>query len=284
MHPVIAAALWMGGALTSFMVMAVAGRELSDTFNTYQILFWRGLVGLTVILPIVSISGWHLVKTHRPGLHLARNLIHFVAQYGWFFGLASIPLAQVFAIEFTTPIWTMLLAVLFLGEAVTRWRLFAVGLGFVGILIILRPGFVTVELAQLAVLGAAFGYASSYIFTKKLVETDTPLAVLFYMTVIQVPLGLVTSLTAWRWPDPGHYVWIVLVGVTALSAHYCFSRALQLADATVVTPIDFLRLPIAAILGYFLYGQPIEIWVLAGAVFIFIGILANVRAEARRAT
>lgn len=279
MHPVIAASLWMGGTLFSFLLMAVAGRELSDALTTFQVLFWRGLVGLVVVLIVLSRAGWRHAATRQPVVQLARNLIHFVAQYGWFFGIASIPLAQVFALEFTTPIWTMLMAAIFLREAITRARLLAVGLGFTGILIILRPGFAGVEIAQLAVLGAAVGYASSFIFTKKLVATDTPLAILFYMTVIQLPLGLVTSLHDWVWPSGVLWIWVVAVGVTALSAHYCMTRALQLADATVVTPLDFLRLPLAALVGYLLYGQPFEVWVLAGAAIIFIGVFNSVRVE-----
>ncbi len=283
MNPVIAAALWMGGALVSFLAMAVAGRELSEVLNIFQILFWRSLVGLVVMAALFTRLGWRHARTRRPAVHLARNMVHFAAQYGWFLGIASIPLAQVFAIEFTTPIWTMVLAVLFLGEKITLSRLLAIGLGFAGILIILRPGFATVDVAQLAVLGAALGYALAYVFTKTLVATDSPLTIMFLMTLVQLPLALAASLAGWSWPGGAMWGWVAVVGVSGLTAHYCLSRALQLADATTVTPLDFLRLPLGAAVGLVFYGQAIEIWVLAGAVLIFAGVFNNVRSEAKAA-
>lgn len=282
MNPVIAAALWMLGTLVSFAIMAVSGRELSAGLSTFQILFWRSLIGLVVVAGLFSVIGWSSVRTHRLSTHFGRNLIHFAGQYGWFFGIAALPLTQVFAIEFTTPVWVMLIAALFLGEAITRTRVAALVLGFAGILIILQPGFQTAQIAQLAVLGAAICYASSYVFTKALVATDTPLAIMFYMTLIQMPLALIGGMAGWTWPAGGQWLWVVLAGVSGLTAHYSFSRALRLADATIVTPMDFMRLPLIALIGFLVYDEPLEIAVLAGATVIFAGIFLNIRAEARR--
>jgi drug/metabolite transporter (DMT)-like permease len=283
MNPVFAAALWMVGALVSFGAMAVAGRELSAGLSTFQILFWRGLVGLIAVTALFSIIGWQGAKTKRIGTHCARNALHFAAQYGWFFGIAAIPLAQVFAIEFTTPIWVMVMAALFLGEVVTRTRVLALALGFVGILIILRPGVENVHIAQLAVVGSAIGYASSYVFTKSLVETDTPLAIMFYMTLLQMPLALAGGLVDWAWPAGIGWFWAITAGVGGLSAHFSMAKALKLADATIVTPMDFLRLPLIAVVGYLIYNEPLEIWVLAGACIIFAGVFLNVRVESAKA-
>ncbi len=282
MNPVFSAALWMAGTLISFAIMAVSGRELSGALTTFQILFWRSLIGLIAVSLLFSIIGWPAVRTHRLTTHLGRNVIHFAGQYGWFFGISVIPLTQVFAIEFTTPIWVMLIAALFLGEAITRTRIAALGLGFAGILIILQPGFQTIELAQLAVLGAAVCYASSYVFTKTLVNTDTPLAIMFYMTLMQMPLALIGGLADWNWPVGSQWLWAILAGVSGLTAHYSFSRALKLADATIVTPMDFLRLPLIAVIGYFAYQEAFDATVLLGAAIIFAGISLNLRTESRR--
>lgn len=281
LHPVLGAALWMTGTLAAFMLMAVAGRELSADFNTFQILFWRSLVGLVLVSILLNRSGWSQVRTPQPVKQIIRNLIHFCGQFGWFFAVAHISIAQVFTIEFTAPFWTLLLAAIFLGEKVTPVRLLAVVLGFIGILIILRPGFATVEIAQLAVLGAAFCFAASLVITKRLVATDTPLTIIFYMTVIQLPLGLVASLDGWIWPSLSHLPWIVIVGASALTAHFCIANAMKLADASIVVPMDFLRVPLAALIGYLLYAQVIDYWLAIGALIIFIGNLVNVHAESR---
>jgi drug/metabolite transporter (DMT)-like permease len=275
--PAIRAALWMFGALVSFMAMAIAGRQLSVELTTFQILFFRSFVGLVVVGAVLQHWGWSQVKTRVFGTHLLRNVAHFGGQYGWFYGIAFIPLTEVFAIEFTIPIWTAILATIFLGERMNGSRALAVGLGFVGILVILRPGMAVVSAPALAVLGGALCYAISHIFTKRLSSSETPLTILFYMTVIQLPLGLVPALPHWVWPSAALWPWVGVVAVTALSAHYCLTRAFQLADATVVIPMDFLRLPLIAIVGFLFYGEALKIWVFVGALLVFAATWLNLR-------
>jgi drug/metabolite transporter (DMT)-like permease len=283
LHPVLRSTLWMMGALVSFMAMAVSGRELSSELGTFQILFFRSLVGLVVVAALLTRSGWHHARTGQPGMQLLRNLAHYGGQYGWFYGIALIPLAEVFAIEFTVPIWTALLAAWILGERLSRARLAAVAFGIVGMLIILRPGLSVVHPASLVVLAGAVGYAVAHTLTRKLTRTDTPLAVLFYMTAIQLPLGFIAALPDWTTPSPGLWPWLVVVGVTALSAHYCLTRALTLSDAMVVVPMDFLRVPLIALVGYLVYGEALDWFVLGGALVMLTGNLVNIRAEQRRA-
>ena len=193
MPPVIAAALWMGGTLSSLALMAIAGRELAGELSTLQILFFRSIVGLTIISLVIWRVGTHHFKSAQPAMQIVRNLAHYVGQFGWFYGIAFLPLAQVFALEFTMPIWAALMAPLLLKEKLTPMRLGAVAVGFLGTLVILRPGLAPVGLPMMAVLVAAVGYAVAYTLTKKLVRTDKPLAVVFYMTLIQLPLGAVPS-------------------------------------------------------------------------------------------
>ena len=281
--PAVRAALWMIGTVVSFSAMALGGRELSSDLTTFQILFHRSIVGLVVVSLLLSATGWRQLRVSKFSLHLLRNVLHLGGQFGWFFAISVIPLAEVFAIEFTTPMWAAILAMVFLGERPRRTGLAAIGLGFVGILIILRPGLQEIGVPTLGVLAAAMAYATTYILTKYLGRTDSPLAIIFYMTIIQLPLALVASLalhpaeSTWSWPEPALWPWIVVVGVTALSAHYCAARALSLADATVVVPVDFLRLPLIALVGLVLYGETIDIWVIAGGVVIFTGTFLNVR-------
>ena len=273
------AAFWMAGAIISFSTLAVGVRELSTQVSIVQILFWRGVVGLAIVSVIINKIGWHHIYTRDIRLHALRNTIHFAGQYAWFFGLAAIPLAEVFAIEFTTPLWTALLATIFLGEQMSRYRVSALILGLVGIMIILRPGLEVIQPAALVVVFGAACYGAAHTVTKRLSGADTSWSIIFYMVLMQLPLSTIllvhegTLSFSFSWP------WLIVVSAMALSAHYCMSRALSLADATVVVPIDFLRLPLIALVGYLLYDERLEWAVVVGSVIMFSGIYLNVKAD-----
>lgn len=275
--------IWMSGALLSFLMMAIAGRELSDTMNTFQIVLVRSVVALSVILVIVSHTGYGAVRTDKWRIHLIRNTIHYGAQFGWFLGISLLPLATVFAIEFTTPIWAVLMAVVFLKEKMTMGRTVAIGFGFIGVLIILRPGAEVFDIGSIAVLLAAMGYASAYTFTRFLGRTDSPLVILFHMMTVQTLIGLGPGLWVWVTPQPVDTIWILLVGLMAISSHFCLAKALSLAEASVVVPIDFLRLPLITVIGFLIYNEAIEIAVFAGALVIFAGNYYNIRQETKAA-
>jgi len=273
----------MVGALLSFLAMALGGRELALTgMSTFQILFFRSVVGLLVIGMLVLDTGTMMLRTSRIKEHVWRNMAHFGGQFGWFFAIAAMPLAEVFAIEFTIPIWTALLAAMFLGERLTRARWFALALGLAGVGLVLRPGLAIVQPAALAALGGALAYATSHLMTKRLTSTEAPLAILFYMTALQLPLGLLGALPQWQPVSPMQTPWLAVVGLTALSAHYCLARALQLAEVGTVLPIDFLRLPLVALLGWALYGEAIGILAVAGAALIVAANIINLRSARGR--
>ncbi|OMH38940.1 hypothetical protein BGP75_00500 [Motiliproteus sp. MSK22-1] len=274
--------MWMAGALLSFMAMALGGRETAGELNTFQILFFRSVVGLLLIMILLHRSGWDQIKTQNFGLHFIRNVAHFGGQFGWFYGIAYISLAEVFAIEFTVPIWTAIAATVFLGEKLTPPRVAVIVLGITGIMIILRPGAGLISIPALAVLGGALGFAMTHILTKKLTHQSTPLCILFYMTLVQLPMGFIPSLENWLWPSTYGWFWLVILGITAMSAHYCVTKALKLADATVVVPMDFLRLPLIALVGFVFYGETIDSWLVVGAVTILVGILLNIQGENRK--
>ena len=273
--------LWMGGAVLSFLIMAIAVRELSDTMNTFEILTLRSIVGLAITFAFVMRFGWYEIRTERLKLHLVRNVFHFGGQFGWFLGISLLPLATVFTLEFTIPVWAAMLAVIVLRERLHHARIIAIICGFGGVLIIMKPGAEVVNLVSLIVVGAAFGYAVSYITTKPLVVTDSPLAILFYMNLMQLPFGLVPAIFTWVQPTTNDVLWIVLVGVTALTAHYCVTRAFQVADTLTVIPLDYLRMPLAAVIGYVFYQESFELTLFAGAIVIIAGNYYNIRYEAK---
>lgn len=280
------AAVWMLGTVLSFTTMAVAVREVSPDIHTFQVMAFRTGIGLLILLPIIAYHRFAPLRTSRPRLHAMRNFVHFFGQLGWFYGVTLLPLATVFALEFTTPIWAALLAVLFLGERFTRGRVVAILFGFSGILVIVQPGIQTIGVGTAVLLGAAICFASTIAMTKVLTRTDTALSVLFYMTLIQAPFSAVLVIGHWTTPSLEQLGWLCVIGMTGLTAHYCTARALAIADATFTVPIDFLRLPLIAFVAALLYDEPVRVAVLLGAVLIFSGNYYNIWREnrARRPT
>jgi len=272
----------MGGALISFSLMAVSVRELLHSMGNFEILALRSLVSLLIVLAVLPRLGLDRLRTRRFGLHVARNVLHLGGQYAWVYAIAMLPLATVFAIEFTMPVWTAILATLILGERLNRGRVVMLVLGLAGVLVILKPGFSIVQPAALVMLAGSFAYASMNIATKRLSESDSALAVLFYMAAIQLPLALVPALPQWVAPQLKDLPWIILVGSAGLTAHFCLTRAFRVADATLVAPIDFLRLPLIAVVGMLFYGEPLELSIMLGAAVIFAGTYYSIRRESRK--
>ena len=272
----------MGGAILSFCAMAVSVRELSGAHDPFQILFFRSILGVAVLGLVVVRLGPGLLRTPQWGWHAIRHSVHFAAQAGWVYSLALLPLAQVFAIEFTSPVWGSILAVLLLGERLGRGRLLALMAGFAGILVILRPGLDALPPAALVMLASAVGFGFINVLTKRLTRTDAPVTILFWMCTAQAMLALPLSLPNWSAPALADTPWLILVGLCGLSAHYCLNKALSLADAMVVLPMEFLRLPVIALAGLVLYREPLDPWVLAGGGIIATGIWLNLRGETRR--
>jgi len=272
-------ALWMVGALVSFSVMAVSVRELLHTMGSFEILFIRSFMSLFFLLFLLPSRGLRALRTQHFGLHVLRNCFHFAGQYAWVYAISLLPLATVFAIEFTMPVWAALLAMIFLGERLNQGRVVMLALGIVGVFVMLRPGVAVIQPAALVMLLGAFAYASTMIATKRLAGYDSAFAILFYMAVIQLPLGLVPALPQWVWPGLRDLPWVLALGVVGLSAHYCMTRAFRIADAMVVVPIDFLRLPLIAVVGAVFYKEPLELVIMIGAAIIFSGTFYSIRRE-----
>jgi len=272
-------ALWMVGALVSFSIMAVSVRELLHSMGSFEILFIRSFMSLAILLLLLPRHGLAALRTRHFGLHLLRNVFHFGGQYAWVYAISLLPLATVFAIEFTMPVWAALLAMVFLGERLNQGRIVMLSLGIAGVFVMLRPGMAVIQPAALVMLLGAFAYASTMIATKKLSGQDSAFAILFYMSVIQLPLGLIPALPQWAWPGMRDLPWVIALGVVGLTAHYCMTRAFRIADAMVVVPIDFLRLPLIAVVGMLFYGERVELPIMLGAAVIFAGTFYSIRRE-----
>ncbi|MFN3970724.1 MAG: DMT family transporter [Gemmobacter sp.] len=280
-HRPLAAALWMTGSIASFSAMAVAGRAVSGVHDTFEIMTWRSLLGFFVVVGVAfSLGRLREVRRDRLASHLLRNLFHFTGQNLWFWALTMIPLAQVFALEFTSPVWVILLAAVFLGERLTLAKMAAAALGFVGIWVVAQPDFAALEPGVLAAAASAVCFAATAILTKALTKGESIISILFWLTLMQLGLGLAAA--GWdgdiALPTRATLPWLALIGLCGLAAHYCLTTALALAPASVVVPVDFARLPVIAGVGWVVYGEAVGLNVWVGAAMIFAAILLNLRA------
>jgi drug/metabolite transporter (DMT)-like permease len=275
------AALWMAGWLAQMLVMVVAGREATRGLNVFELMEIRSVMGFFLLLPFVLRSGgFAAVRTRRLPHHIARNLAHYAAQLGWFFALTLIPIAQVVAIEFTMPVWTAILAASFLGERITVWKATAIALGIIGVLVIVRPATGAADPGQLIALAAAVGFGVSMVLVKSLSRTESPLAVSFWMIVVQSAAGLLPTLYVWAWPSGYVWFWVSVIAICGTFSHYCLASAMRYADATIVVPMDFLRVPLTATLGWLLYAERLDVYTVLGAALILTGNLLNLKPNA----
>jgi drug/metabolite transporter (DMT)-like permease len=275
--------LWMVGALLSFSVMAVSIRVLAARgLSIFEILAIRSAVALVILgaLLLVRPELRPAARPRRMKLNLLRNVVHYVSQYCWALGLTLLPLATVFSLEFTMPAWTALLAAWLLHERMSTSRLGVVVLGIVGVLVILRPGVASINPGAFLVLAAAFGYAITMVTTKQLTKTETTFGIIFWMAVIQLPLSLIGSNpSAFLHLNTGHILPALGLGIAGTTSHYCLSNAFRAGDATLVVPLDFMRIPLIAVVGWAFFNESLDIFVLLGALIIIAGVLWNLRAE-----
>jgi len=274
-------ALWMFGMVASLSLLAIAARELAPRHNPMELQVVRHGMSLLILAPFVIRAGLRSFQTTNLKLQLFRNVSHFAATIGWYTAVTLLPLAEVFAIEFTTPVWVAVLAVLFLGEKMNVGRVVALVLGIAGILVILRPGFNDVGPGTWIMLATAFGFAIANACTKGLTRTDSVLTVLLWMSMLQGLMAVVGASFDWTAPTVDEIPWLIVIGVTGLGAHYSLAKALTLADVSLVNPVDFLRLPLIAVVGFLAYGEGVDVLVLVGAGIIFVGNYYSIRRESR---
>jgi drug/metabolite transporter (DMT)-like permease len=279
-HRPLAAAFWMIGAIAAFTAMAIATREIKGVHDTFEILAYRSMIGWVIVVGLAATFGQLTrIRTDRLGGHLLRNVFHFSGQSLWFHAITVIPLAQVFALEFTSPIWVILLAPLVLGERLTRAKLFAATLGFAGTLIVAQPDFASINPGVLAAAGSAVFFAATTLMTKALTRGEAIVTILFWLTLMQAVFGTTAMLADGEiaLPTLATLPWLGLIGAAGIIAHLCLTTALALAPASTVVPVDFVRLPIIAAVGAVFYDEPIEITLFLGAGLIFCGIWITLR-------
>ena len=268
----------MAGWLALMLILTVAGRETTREMNVFQIMEVRSVLGLCMLYPLIRMSGgFAAMKTARPLQHISRNLIHYSAQLGWFFALTLIPIGQVVSIEFTMPIWTAILAAAFLGERMTVWKIAAIMLGIVGVIVIVRPSTGEINPGQLIALAAAVGFGISIAMVKSLTRTENTLTIIFWMLVVQSAAGFFPAIYVWVWPSAWAWGWIVVIAFCGTFSHYCMARAMLYADATVVIPMDFLRVPLSAAAGWLIYSERLDMFTVFGAALILTGNLLNLK-------
>lgn len=277
----LAAALWMCGSIVAFTTMAVSTRQIAGAHDTFEILAIRSAIGLVLVLAVGGVLGrLSQIRADRVPSHILRNSVHFTGQALWFWSITLIPLAQVFALEFTSPIWVILLAPLVLGEALTTRKLIAAALGFAGIVIVARPDFADINPGVLAAAGSAFFFAATTLITKVMTRNEPLISILFWLTLIQLGFGTIAAGSDGivNWPTTATLPWLGLIGIAGVCAHLCLTSALSMAPASFVVPVDFARLPVIAVIGALFFDEPLEWVVLGGAAIIFAGIVVNLTA------
>jgi len=277
--------LWMSGTLVALIVAALSVRTLSSTLNAFEMMSVRSAGGLLILLLMAVLRPdlRRSVRFNRMPLQSLRNVVHFGSQICWTLAITLLPFATVFALEFTIPAFVTALAVLFLGERLSITRAGALAVCLVGVAIILRPGLAAFEPAMLLMLLGSLLFATTAVITKKLIVTEATFSIMIWMNLMQLPMNLAGSdLSFVSRLEASMALPLLGIAVAGLAVHYCLTNAFRCGDASLVIPLDFLRVPLIAIIGWMFYGEPLDAFVFAGAGLIVGGVVWNVRAEAQR--
>jgi len=277
------AVLLMTASTVIFGCMAVCIRLASKQLHPFEIAFFRNFFGFIFILPMLVRHGPSLLRTNKLRLYAMRCMIGIVSMLAGFWAIVNLPLAQAIALSYSTPLFVTIGAVLVLGEVVRARRWTAVIVGFLGVMLIVRPGSDAFTTGSLVAVTAALASASAAISIKFLSRTEHPDAIVLYTTMLWVPMSLVPALFYWETPVGITWLWIILAGGLGTTAHMFWTRALKLGDASMLTPISFLQVLVVAVFGYFLFGEVLDRWTVLGAAIIFGSNVYIARREARLA-
>ena len=256
-----------------FAAMHASIRHVSATIHPFEIAFFRSLFALIVVLPWFLRDGFAPLRTRRIGLHGLRAVFNVCAMLSFFYALTIAPLSQVTALGFTAPIFATLLAALVLGEVVRLRRWTAIGVGFLGVVVILRPGLDVIGVGQLLTLFSSLVWACALLVIKTLSRTDASVTIISYMALLMIPLTALPAAFVWHWPDGGELAWLVLIGLLGGTGQFCMTEALRLADTAVVMPIDFCKLIWVALLAYLAFGEVPDRFTWLGGTLVFASVL-----------
>ena len=266
---------WMLGFIVNISIMAISIRELSFKYSSFEIQNFRNIFSIIVIFIILMVTKHTQLNTFQLKNNFIRNIFHFIGQSAWTWGLTVLPLAVVFSLEFTMPIWAVIIAIVLLKEKITLNKICFLIIGLMGTWIIFMPDTKYIGFYNIIVLCSAITYAIAHNFTKKLTRTDSILSILFFMSIIQLPFSLIGSFIIGNI----HYnimmeiPLIILLTITSLLAHYSLSSALKYSDASVVLPIDYIRLPLIVFIGWYYYDEIISTNVVIGSILIIFGVV-----------
>jgi drug/metabolite transporter (DMT)-like permease len=257
--------------VSTFFFAAMHGsiRYLSATIHPFEIALFRNVFGLMVVLPWFYRYGIAPLRTQRFGLHALRAVFNIMAMLSFFYALSITPLSEVTALGFTAPIFATVLAALIIGEVVRARRWSAIAIGFLGTLIILRPGFEAIGLGQMLVLFSSMIWACALLVIKTLGRTDSSATIIAYMALLMIPLSLVPALLVWRWPDPLEWAWLIAIGVLGGIAQFCMTEALRQADTAVVMPFDFFKLVWVTVIAWLAFAEHLDLYTWIGGAVIF---------------
>ena len=261
-------ALWMIAAAAALTAMAVCIRYL-PAYSVLLMIFLRNVVNLILMAPSMIRQGKSMILTQRLGTHALRDLFLYAGNCAWFYGVTLIALADVASLQFTSPLFTAIIAAAFLGEKIGGHRMIAILVGFAGALIIIRPGMIPINLGTVMILTAAFLYSCAHVVTKRLSDTESGTTVVFYMSVTILVYSAIPAFFVWQTPTWADMPAMIGLGITGYATHYCITRSLAVGDASFVIAFDFMRLPFSAILGWLLFREVLDSWTIAGALIIF---------------
>ena len=280
--PIKRAALLMVLAGCGSTIMNAIIRHGAAELHPFQVTFFRAFFALVFMLPwLWRNGGLGALRTPKLGYYTLRAAVAAVSMLTWFYGIAFVPLATATALNFTAPLWATIGAALVLGETVRRRRWTAVAVGFLGALVILRPGVDALDFNTLLILISAATAAMGSITVKYLSRTEAPATIVTFMVVYLTPMALVPALFVWRWPSVGMLFWMIALGGLGTAVHLMIARALALADASAVAPFEFARLPFAALLGWLFFAETTDVWTWLGAAIICAASLYVAHREAR---
>ena len=263
-------AMLVVSAAGSLSAMHAIVRFLSPSIHPFELAFFRSLFGFIVILPLLLRGGIDSVRTHQPRLQMLRGVVSIAAMMSWFYGLSMVPLAEATALSFTNVIFGSLTAIIFLREKMTMARGIAVFIGFVGVLVILRPGFVQMDIGVVCVLFSALCWGCSVVIVKQLGRTDAAVSIVAWVGIQLSILSLPFALSVWVWPTMEEWLWLSLLGTLATIGHLCMVKGLKLTDAMTIFPLDFTRLIWASLFGLFIFSEWPDVWTFVGAGIIVI--------------
>ncbi len=264
------AALLMLGSTLLFALMVIAIRLASESLHTFQIAFFRNFFGMAAALPLLMRAGRGLgfLRTEQLPRYVVRCLIGMLSMFCGFWAIGNLPLAQAVSLSYSTPIFVTIAAVWLLGERVRARRWAAVALGFVGVLVILRPGSGEFSPGLLVAVAAAILSGLVAIQIKELSRTEPADRIVIWTTLFWVPMSFLPALAVWQWPQGIVWLWVVAAGLLGTGGHMLWTRALKIGEVSALTPISFMQLPVVALFGWVLFGQTLDRWTAIGAAII----------------